>query len=65
VQSSAYGSAATPVGISPIRFPRAFLNYDPLVTAHELGTTAAPGHTHDYGLDNCGEVPRRRSAARS
>lgn len=54
--SSAYGFCGNAVGYFADPQSSSVLNYDPLVTAHELGHNFGTLHTHDYSLDNCGSV---------
>ncbi len=65
--SSAYSFCGNVVGFFADPLSSSVFNYDPLVTAHELGHNSGTGHTHDYGLDACQTVstPARRGTIMS
>jgi hypothetical protein len=53
---SAYGFCGNAVGYFADAVTASVLNYDPLVTAHELGHNCGTHHTDVYGIDNCNIV---------
>jgi hypothetical protein len=60
--SSAYSFCGNAVGTFADARTSNVFNYDPQVTAHELGHNCGTPHTHDDGLDSCADittVPRR------
>jgi WD40 repeat protein len=54
--SGAYSFCGNAVGYFADPQSSSVLNYDPLVTAHELGHNCGSQHTDYYGLDNCNLV---------
>ena len=52
----AYSFCGNATGFFFASSPPNVYNYDPLVTAHELGHNFGTGHTDSYGLDNCNTV---------
>ncbi len=53
---SAYSFCGNATGFFFGSNPPNVYNYDPLVTAHELGHNFGTGHTDSYGLDNCNVI---------
>ncbi len=54
--SSAYSFCGNATGFFFASNPPNVYNYDPLVTAHELGHNFGTHHTDFYGLDNCNVI---------
>lgn len=54
--NSAYGFCGNAVGYFADPMSASVLNYDPLVTAHELGHNFGTHHTDVYFIDNCNIV---------